>query len=64
MREFSGYGEQQFTDSTVAARLNAYVSGHGTLEAMEAEFDRFGLSAAGGKRLRELAAAALSRRRR
>lgn len=41
---------------------SAFVSGYGSLELLVAEFTRFGLSEAGGKRLRELATAALTRR--
>jgi peptide-methionine (S)-S-oxide reductase len=36
--------EQQFVDSTTAARLNGYVGGFGTLEQLEAELETFGLS--------------------
>lgn len=32
-----------FVDSTLAARLNGYVGGYGTLEALQAEFDNMGL---------------------
>jgi peptide-methionine (S)-S-oxide reductase len=63
VRELSAYDERQFEDSTVAARLNAYVSGYGTLESLEAELDRFGLSEAGRTRLRQLTAEVLGRRR-
>jgi peptide-methionine (S)-S-oxide reductase len=47
MREFGAYSPRAFADSTIAARLNAYVSGHLMVEAQEREFERFGLSATG-----------------
>ncbi len=34
-----------FTDSTLAARLNGYRGGHGSLEQLEAELPSYGLSA-------------------
>jgi peptide-methionine (S)-S-oxide reductase len=64
MREFAGYGEQEFEDSTVAMWLNACVDGHWKLEGLEAEFDRLGLSEAARERMRRLVQAALAHRRR
>ena len=40
-----------FVNSTAAARVNGYLGGHGTLEALEAEIDSLGLSPAGQQRL-------------
>ena len=37
-------GEREFVDSTVAARLNGYVGGFGSLEQLEQEMESFGLS--------------------
>ncbi len=64
MREFAGYGEREFEDSTVAMWLNACVDGHWKLEGLEAEFDRLGLSEAARERMRRLVQAALAHRRR
>jgi peptide-methionine (S)-S-oxide reductase len=36
--------EQEFVDSTAAARLNGYVGGFGSLEQLEQELEGFGLS--------------------
>lgn len=44
-----------FVDSTVAARLNAYLYGCGTRRQVEAELDKLGLSEAGRARVRRLA---------
>ena len=64
MREFAGYSEQQFEDSTAAMWLNACVDGHLKLEGLEAEFERLGLSEADRERMRRLVQGALSQRRR
>ena len=56
--ELRGYTEAQFEDSTVAARLNGYVGGDGTLAQLEAELGSFGLSEAAGRKLRALVKAA------
>lgn len=64
MREFSGYGERQFEDSTVAMWLNACVDGHWNLEGLEAEFERMGLPETDRERMRRLVQAALAQRRR
>lgn len=45
--DFSG-----FINSTAAARLNGYVSGHGSKESLEEELESLGLSAAGSQRLK------------
>jgi len=45
--------EEDFRDSTTAARLNGYVGGFGTLEQLEREIQSFGLSERAGQYLRE-----------
>jgi peptide-methionine (S)-S-oxide reductase len=42
-------------DSTAAARVNGYVGGHGTMEQLEDEIGKLGLSEERQKRLREIA---------
>lgn len=37
------YNDEQFVNSTVAARVNGYLSGYGKLEQLQAEIDEFGL---------------------
>ncbi len=56
MREFIArdYSERDFVDSTVAARLNAYVAGCGHREQLESELPAFGLSAEGLRQLEPL----------
>ena len=44
MSELEGYSPQAFVDSTVAARLNAYAAGHGSIAQLEAELDDMSLS--------------------
>lgn len=39
-----GYTDAQLRDSTVAARLNGFVSGHGSAELLDAEWAGYGLS--------------------
>jgi peptide-methionine (S)-S-oxide reductase len=46
--------EKGFVDSTLAARLNGFLGGEGTLKLLEEEIDRYGLSPTGRKRLLEL----------
>lgn len=36
--------DDELVDSTAAARVNAYVSGHGTVEELQADIDTLGLS--------------------
>jgi methionine-S-sulfoxide reductase len=43
----------EFTNSTAATKLNAYLGGHGTRKKLDKEIDDFGLSAEGKKKLRE-----------
>jgi methionine-S-sulfoxide reductase len=40
-----------FVDSTAVALVNGYVGGHGTLEAVQAEIDKLGLSPEASQRL-------------
>jgi peptide-methionine (S)-S-oxide reductase len=46
--------------STAAARINGYLGGHGTLEALQEQIDSFGLSPAGKNKLLEIASRRLS----
>jgi peptide-methionine (S)-S-oxide reductase len=43
--------EKDFTNSTAAARVNAYIGGSGTAEQLRKEIDLLGLSPEGKKRL-------------
>ena len=45
MRELAGLSPGDLVESTVAARLNGYVSGRGSLAMLREEIPRFGLSA-------------------
>ncbi len=47
--------ERAFVDSTAAARVNAWLDGHGAPEQLERELGRLGLTAAGEARLLRLA---------
>ncbi len=49
-----------FLDSTVAARINGFLGGHGSLESLEEQIDSFGLSAGASSRLLEIAGGRLS----
>ena len=44
-----------FINSTAAARVNGYVGGHGTPDEIKRNLENLGLSAAGSKRLLEIA---------
>ncbi len=44
MRELADYTPRELVDSTIAARLNGYVGGHGSRAAIEADLAQFGLS--------------------
>jgi len=46
-----------FINSTAAARINGYVGGHGTAETFEKELASYGLSPSGNKTLLEIAPA-------
>jgi peptide-methionine (S)-S-oxide reductase len=52
MAELAHYTPAAFVDSTAAARLNAYVAGHGSLAQVDAELDQLLLSPAAAKYLR------------
>jgi len=43
-----------FVNSTTAARVNGYLAGYGTSQALEGEIDSFGLSEAGVRKLRQI----------
>jgi hypothetical protein len=45
--------EKDFRNSTAAARVNAYLGGHGTAETLQKEIAGFGLSEAGRRALLE-----------
>jgi hypothetical protein len=45
---------RDFLASTAVTRVNGYVAGYGTCEALRGEFDGLGLSPAGRKRLEEI----------
>jgi len=57
MSEFKAmYPEEiDFVNSTAAARVNGYISGHGKPEEIHAIIDKLGLSAAGQQRLLKIA---------
>ena len=56
MREFKAIypREEDFVNSTAAARVNGYLGGHGTSAVLAAELDDLGLSPAGGERLLDI----------
>ena len=56
MREFSAMypEEEDFVNSTAAARINGYLYGYGTLEDLLKELPGFGLSPKAGKKLIEV----------
>ena len=64
MREFSGYSEREFEDSTVAMWLNACVAGEWKREELAAEIERLGLPEGERARMEKLTRAALAQRRR
>ena len=53
MREFKAIysANEDFVNSTAAARVNAYLSGHGTLSQLQGELGSLGLSPAGAEKL-------------
>ena len=59
MGEFRGMFPHiaDFVNSTAAARVNGYLAGYGTSQALEEEIDMFGLSQAGAEKLREIVTA-------
>jgi peptide-methionine (S)-S-oxide reductase len=54
MAEFEGYSDEALRDSTVAARLNGFVSGKGTAELLDEEAASYGLSTASLRKLEGL----------
>jgi peptide-methionine (S)-S-oxide reductase len=56
MNEFKGMypTEEDFVNSTAAARINGYLDGYGTLEDLLEELPEFGLSPAGVTKLMEI----------
>jgi peptide methionine sulfoxide reductase MsrA len=48
--------DEDFVNSTAAARVNAYIAGDGTKEQLEKEIDRLGLSEEGKAELRKYVA--------
>jgi peptide-methionine (S)-S-oxide reductase len=53
MREFKTLysANEDFVNSTAAARVNGYLGGHGSLSQLQAELSDLGLSAAGAENL-------------
>jgi len=49
--------DEDFIDSTAAARVNGYLGGYGTFEALQTELSDLGLSPAGSKKLLDVARA-------
>jgi len=49
-----------FIDSTASARINGYLGGHGTFEALQEQLSSFGLSSAGNERMLEIGRLLLS----
>ncbi len=54
--ELAGYTPRELVESTVAARLNGYVAGRGTLAQLHDELPQIGLSAAAVAHLERLVA--------
>jgi peptide-methionine (S)-S-oxide reductase len=54
--ELADYTPRELVESTVAARLNGYVSGRGTLAQLHDELPQLGLSAAAATHLERLVA--------
>lgn len=52
MAELAAYSPQAFVDSTAAARMNAYVAGHGSLAQLDRELPDLALSPAAANHLR------------
>lgn len=58
LAEFAGYSPRELADSTLAARLNAYAYGHGTVDALAAELPSLGLSPEVARHLQRIVRAA------
>jgi peptide-methionine (S)-S-oxide reductase len=56
MEEFSVIypADEDFVDSTAAARVNGYLGGHGTIEALQAELSSLGLSPEASQKLLDI----------
>ena len=56
MNELAKYhwSEKDFVNSTAAARLNAYVGGHGTAAELKTELKTLGLSEEGARHVQQL----------
>jgi len=56
MQEFSVMypDNEDFVASTAAARVNGYLGGYGTVEALQTELSSFGLSPEGSKKLLDI----------
>lgn len=56
MKEFNAMyqSEDDFVNSTAAARVNGYLDGYGTTESLLTELDSLGLSVEANKRLRHM----------
>jgi hypothetical protein len=48
-----------FIDSTAVTRTNGYLGGHGSVEVLETEIDRLGLSEVSKEKLRRIAAVSM-----
>ena len=57
MKEFNAMypNDDDFMNSTAAARLNGYLDGYGTREVLQAELDSYGLSPGARKKLLSIA---------
>ncbi len=62
MRELEGLSPFELIESPVAARLNGYVAGHGSLAQLDAERERLALSPAGADYLEKLVRSKARRR--
>jgi peptide-methionine (S)-S-oxide reductase len=54
LAELQGYDDEALRESTVAARLNGYVSGHGSAELLAREWEGYGLSEGARRKLETL----------
>lgn len=54
LQELAGYSDEALRESTVAARLNGFVSGHGTVELLAEEWAGYGLTERARRKLEGL----------
>jgi peptide-methionine (S)-S-oxide reductase len=54
LEELAGYSEEALRESTVAARLNGFVSGQGTAELLAREWEGYGLTDGARRKLEAL----------